>query len=82
MKVCAHFSIAPFEQYHERMHSIQDAVAHLKEHGRFDSFSDGERPSVLIDKQCNDCWDHARFHEFGALFELGPRGGIRKTYGP
>jgi hypothetical protein len=81
MKVCAHFNVAPFEHYHERFSTMDAAKRHLQENGRFDSFSHGERPSVWLAPQCKECWDNANFHEFAVIYELGPRGGLRRlTY--
>ena len=71
--------MAPFERFHQRCDTISDAIDVLKEHGRFDSFPDGERPSVWIAEQCKDCSDVENYHEFATILELGPRGGVRKV---
>ena len=79
MKICAHFSVAPFEQYHVRLDSIAQAKQELRNQGRIDSFGDGEKPSVWIAPQCSDCSSLMNFHEFATVLELGPRGGIRRS---
>lgn len=79
MKICAHFTVAPFERYHARLDSIEQAKRELRNQGRVDSFPDGERPSVWIDEQCDLCCDGENYHEWATIYEMGPRGGIRKA---
>lgn len=79
MKICAHFTVAPFEHYHVRLDSVGQAKRELRSQGRFDSFPCGERPSVWVAEQCNDCSDVENYHEHATIYELGPRGGVRKA---
>jgi hypothetical protein len=79
MKVCARFTVGPFDSYHARMDSIELAKQELRRQGRYDSFPDGEQPSVWVAPQCPDCWSQANFHEFATIYTLGPRGGVKKA---
>lgn len=79
MKVCAHFTVAPFETYHERFDSVAEALAELKRQGRYDSFYENEQPSVWVAKQCQDCSSMENYHESATIYKKGPRGGVKRV---
>lgn len=82
MKVCAHINLGPFNREHQRFDSIAKAVDYFRREVAGKDFGTGESGQALwINEQCSDCERDMNFHDYPyAVYEVGPRGGVRKEY--